>query len=336
MEYSSFFKSIGADRQYSVDQFAEYFRSFLTNGIFNGGTELQVSSDEIDMTIDIAVGKAWMEGYYYSNSSIKPLTIEAADSVNPRIDRIVLRLNLNDDTRSISVQVIKGTPAASPVAPDLVRDLTTELKYDLSLAQVRVNVGDTTTKSTQITDERLNDNYCGIVNSLIELDTASLQAQWDSWFEGKTDEPGGEFYDEWKAWFDSVVGESYLTKDNADGYYGALSDVQNNANDISTLKKYGDIIEVTATGNILATYADKFLKCLNVITLTVQPNATIAFDVGTEITLFQYGTGKIIIAKGTAVEIRSVDDALALDAQYSAMTLKKIATDEWVLVGALA
>lgn len=234
MEYSSFFKSIGADRQYSVDQFAEYFRSFLTNGIFNGGTELQVSSDETDMTINVAVGKAWMEGYYYSNNSIKPLTIEAADSVNPRIDRIVLRLNLNDDTRSISLQVIKGTPAASPVVPDLVRDLTSELKYDLSLAQVRVNVGDTTTKSAQITDERLDDTYCGIVNSLIELDTASLQAQWDSWFEGKTDEPGGEFYDEWKAWFDSVVGESYLTKDNADGYYGALSDVQNNANDIST------------------------------------------------------------------------------------------------------
>jgi len=106
--------------------------------------------------------------------------------------------------------------------------------------------------------------------------------------------------------------------------------------DIDTFKEYGDIVVVTATGDILATYADKFLKCSNVITLTVQPNATIAFDIGTEITIFQYGTGKITIAEGSGVDIRSVDDALALDAQYSACTLKKIATDEWVLVGALA
>jgi len=234
-EYSSFFKSIGADRLYTADQFAEYFRSFLTDGVFNGGTALQVSSDEADMTVDVAIGKAWVQGYYYSNTAIMPLTIADADISNDRIDRIVVRLDLNDDIRNVKLAIKEGIPAMNPVAPDLIRnlDLGGVLQYELSLAQIRVNMGEVTIKASQIMDERLNNEFCGLVESLIQADTTNIfnqfqsyldikkddfdnqidiynqqiqdyLNQWNNWFELKTNEIDGDFYLEWKEWFDTI------------------------------------------------------------------------------------------------------------------------------------
>jgi hypothetical protein len=206
-EYSSFFKSIGKDRIYSADQFAEYFRAFLTNGILNDGTNLQISCNETDLNARVALGKAWIEGYYYKNTAEKAIAI-TPDEVYDRIDRIVVRLDLNTAKRSIEAVSLEGTASPTPTAPALTRDLETELIYEISLAQIYVTAGTTTIELDDITDERLNESVCGLVNSLITLETAVLQEQWDTWFESKTDEPGGEFFDDWKAWFDSVTAGS--------------------------------------------------------------------------------------------------------------------------------
>jgi len=67
--------------------------------------------------------------------------------------------------------------------------------------------------------------------------------------------------------------------------------------------------------------------------LTVPPNATVAFPTGTAIELFQYGAGQTTVVAGGGVTIRSSGGKLKLTGQYSAASLRKIATDEWVLVG---
>lgn len=71
-------------------------------------------------------------------------------------------------------------------------------------------------------------------------------------------------------------------------------------------------------------------------TLTVPPNSSVAFPVGTQILVRQLGAGQTTIAEGAGVTIRSKDDNLKLDGQYVEATLTKRATDEWVLTGALA
>lgn len=71
-------------------------------------------------------------------------------------------------------------------------------------------------------------------------------------------------------------------------------------------------------------------------TLTVPPNSSVAFPVGTVIELFQYGAGQVTVAAGAGVTIRSSGGKLKLTGQYSGASLRKRATDEWSLIGDIA
>jgi hypothetical protein len=68
-------------------------------------------------------------------------------------------------------------------------------------------------------------------------------------------------------------------------------------------------------------------------TLTVPPNSTVAFLVGTQITVRQVGAGQTTFAPGAGVTINSRGAALNLAGQYAYATLVKVATDVWELTG---
>ncbi len=72
------------------------------------------------------------------------------------------------------------------------------------------------------------------------------------------------------------------------------------------------------------------------VTVTVPPNSSAAFSVGTVIELLQYGTGTLTIAAGAGVTIRSANNLVSARTQYSTLSLRKRATNEWVLAGDLA
>ena len=84
------------------------------------------------------------------------LSLSAA-TAHPRIDRIVLTLNYS--ARSVTLGVLKGTEAASPEAPALTRNASRTM---LSLAQVRVPVGAGALEADNITDERADEDLCGL------------------------------------------------------------------------------------------------------------------------------------------------------------------------------
>ena len=71
-------------------------------------------------------------------------------------------------------------------------------------------------------------------------------------------------------------------------------------------------------------------------TLTVPPNSSVAFPLGTQILVIQKGAGTTTIAAGSGVTINSEGGALDLNAQYAAATLIKEGTDTWYLVGSIA
>lgn len=71
------------------------------------------------------------------------------------------------------------------------------------------------------------------------------------------------------------------------------------------------------------------------VTVTVPPNSSIAFPVGTVIELLQYGAGQLTVAAGGGVTVRSTGGLLSARAQYSSLALRKRAADEWVLAGDL-
>jgi hypothetical protein len=71
------------------------------------------------------------------------------------------------------------------------------------------------------------------------------------------------------------------------------------------------------------------------ITLTIPPNGTVAYGIGTQLNLMQLGAGQVTIAPGAGVTIRSAGSKLKTNAQYAVATCVKIASDTWVAVGNL-
>lgn len=72
-------------------------------------------------------------------------------------------------------------------------------------------------------------------------------------------------------------------------------------------------------------------------TLTIPLNSTVAFPIGTSINIVQYGSGQTTLAgESVGVTIRSKENKLKLTGQYSAVSLYKRGTDEWVAIGDLA
>ena len=66
-------------------------------------------------------------------------------------------------------------------------------------------------------------------------------------------------------------------------------------------------------------------------TLTVPANATVAFDVGTIIGVYNMSTDAVTITGAGGVDVRNAGDL----AQYDEVSLRKRAADEWVLAGSV-
>ena len=175
---SGFFNSVNGDRKYDAKKFAEYFASFIGNGVFpNPSNNLQVLSND-DMTVTVKAGKAWINGYILINDDDYILTLDPADGVLNRIDRIVARYDTVD--REIRLEVKKGTFASSPVAPTLQRDADA---YELGLADVYIAAGVVSVTQANITDLRFNTELCGIVKGTVDqIDTTDLFAQYQTAF----------------------------------------------------------------------------------------------------------------------------------------------------------
>jgi hypothetical protein len=162
MEKSGFFNSSDGDMVYDATDFAAYFGSLVSNGIFYAtATNLQVSP-ETGLAVSVAAGSAWINGYRYENTDALNMLLVTANGSNPRIDRIVLRLS--QINRSIRLAVVTGTSAVTPVAPALTR--TSDI-YELGIADVLIPTAATTIAANNITDTRLNNSLCGMVNSLV-------------------------------------------------------------------------------------------------------------------------------------------------------------------------
>jgi hypothetical protein len=77
------------------------------------------------------------------------------------------------------------------------------------------------------------------------------------------------------------------------------------------------------------------------ITVSIPTNASVAFPIGTSIDLFQLGAGQVTVqavTSGTTTVLSTGATAAApkTRVQYSAMTLKKVATDTWHVIGDIA
>ena len=122
---------------------------------------------------------------------------------------------------------------------------------------------------------------------------------------------------------------------------GAIVNADVNASAAIELGKLADatIDEKSADYTLALTDKNKFIKMSvtsTANTVTVPTNASVAFPIGSQIHIIQYGSGKtqVIPVSGT-VNIYATPGAY-LRAQYSSATLLKCDTNIWMLMGDLS
>ena len=174
-----FFNSINGDRRYLADNWAAYFASFIGNGVFPVPSYgLQILAGDSGLNVVVRIGKGWINGYFYVNTTEKTITLPNADFMLNRIDRIVLRWDLA--TRDITAQVKIGVPSSTPTPPQLQRDADA---YELCLGDVFVGIGATGITQANITDRRWNTELCGVVKGVVDqIDPSFITAQFDAFF----------------------------------------------------------------------------------------------------------------------------------------------------------
>ena len=165
------------DRAEEASFFAAFFAAFLSNGVYpNPSTGMQVLENS-KLGAKVGEGKSFINGYF---GIVEPegeeVVFETADTTLPRIDRVVARWDLQE--REITLQVLKGVAASSPVAPELTRNSNI---YELCLADVKIAANATVITQANITDTRLDTSVCGLVTGVVDqVDTTTIFNQYQA------------------------------------------------------------------------------------------------------------------------------------------------------------
>jgi hypothetical protein len=69
--------------------------------------------------------------------------------------------------------------------------------------------------------------------------------------------------------------------------------------------------------------------------VTIPPNSSVAFPLGTQVVVVRLGAGAVVIVEGAGVTTRSDGDKNKIKSQYSSCVLIKHETDEWYILGNL-
>lgn len=156
-----------------------------TSGVFAANNNAAVAAVQNAMAVTVSDGVGWIadsdaNGVVWWNDAEKTngakmqLTIDAADGVLNRIDRVIVEWKTTDYADLPEIKILKGTPASAAAAPSLTNNTT---QRQLSLAQILVAAGTTSITASMITDERQNPDVCGLVTDTLSIDTSVINAQ---------------------------------------------------------------------------------------------------------------------------------------------------------------
>lgn len=144
----------------------------------------------------------------------------------------------------------------------------------------------------------------------------------------------------------NVTDKKIFCRDNANNIvtiadYSNVSTHNHTSDDITDIDTYiqsqarPSVRTETSTAWTLA-LTDEYhlILCDNAsaITVTVPTNASVACPIGYTCHLHQEGAGQVTIAGDVGVTVNSAR-SLSTDSQYSALSLMKVATDQWVVIG---
>ncbi|MEG1525668.1 MAG: hypothetical protein RR475_11700 [Clostridia bacterium] len=153
-----------------------------TRGVFASDGHYAVTYND-NMTVTVSPGLAWLKaGTYWGvdafEANAQVLTLATADGSLSRIDAVCVRLDKNRNKGEIVIKKGAYAPQPPTIAPP-VRNLDFDEIY---VATILVRAGTTIITQNDITDQRLNEEYCGLMrDGVTGIPTQQLYAQWMSW-----------------------------------------------------------------------------------------------------------------------------------------------------------
>lgn len=197
---SGFFNSYLGDRKYNAEDWADYFRQFIGNGVYaNPATSMQVQAAG-KLTVRIAAGSCFINGYVGYSDGSDVLKLKYGGTY-PRIDRIVIRLDMT--TRSVYPAVIMGNEAESPSPPNITRKSS---MYDICVGEITVGANAAEIYPVDIKDMRFDASVCGIVAGVLnQIDTEEYMSQIISAIMTANNLALSQASAEWSKFLDSVL-----------------------------------------------------------------------------------------------------------------------------------
>ena len=300
-----------------------------TRGVFSSDGNLAVTPGESGLSVSVSPGLAWLKwSDYWGTAALQEqaltLALDTADGALKRIDAIVCRLDKVNNRAEIVVK--KGAPSSAPIVVPPVRDAN----YDeLYIATVLIGAGVISISASAITDQRLNEEYCGLMrDGVTGIPTASLHAQaqqilteltatldaqivqqsseFDAWFEdlkGKLGEdPATALQQQVDNLNAAAVGDSFKLKGNPISIEAA------GANRIDSLNLYGENAQGgTTEAPVALTGVDSvFVGGNNLLPNKAKTNTVAGIT-------YTVNPDKSVTAKGTATSWSNI----VIDADFS-------------------
>jgi hypothetical protein len=101
-----------------------------------------------------------------------------------------------------------------------------------------------------------------------------------------------------------------------------------------------DVDQVLANTNVTIALSDrgKHYYCANStsMTLTIANNASVAFPIGSTISVISYGTGNVVVTRGSGVSLYLASNNTSSDrtlGTFGMATMIKVNTDGWYING---
>lgn len=181
------------DTDYTAED-AQLYTATRTSGVY-ADDHFNISVTGMDNDVTIKPGIGWMKLGTFQGiavASTEDVTINAGvpDSMLPRIDAVVYAYDANANKPEIIIK--QGEKGTTPTPPAVVRD---DFRHELHLYHIRRRPGATAITPGDITDLRMDSNYCGLMaDSITQVDMTAINAQinefisdWESQIANVTD-----------------------------------------------------------------------------------------------------------------------------------------------------
>ena len=174
-----FYNSVNGDRKYDSDDISSMFEGIIQEGVLASVGDAFMVTPSTGTTVNVGTGRAWFNNKWTLNDAVLPVVLDAADSLLPRYDEIILEINMNTSVRANSIKALKGTPGTNPSRP---AKSTAGSIRQYSLAYILRPVGSTSVSAGNIHQVVGTSETPFVIGAVSSMSVDSFVAGWDDQF----------------------------------------------------------------------------------------------------------------------------------------------------------